>query len=135
MDVTQEAVTTQGCVSADIHQSLVKAHEALVTARENDGNRLIEWSYKKDNLRGYLQENKEELGEHAQAIADLFDIVLTRNYTVTVLVEFTATIESERELTEEDFSSYYITPELYWGSHEVSFENSDITDVTIEEDN
>lgn len=135
MDVTQEAVTTQPCVSADIHQSLVKAHEALVTARENDTNRLIEWSNKKETLRGYLQKNQDELGDHAQAIADIFDIVLTRNYTVTVTVEFTATIESERELSEDDFSAYYITPELYWGSHEVSFMDSNITDVTIEEDN
>ena len=49
---------------------------------------LMELKGKVDTVRDYLLENYEELGEHAQEIADLLDLELTKEVSVTVTVEF-----------------------------------------------
>lgn len=41
-----------------------------------------------DMVKSYLMENHEDLDEHAQEIADILDIELTREVSVTVTVEF-----------------------------------------------
>ena len=49
---------------------------------------LAELKGKLEHVKEYLLENYEELEEHAQEIADLLDIELVKEVSVTVTVEF-----------------------------------------------
>jgi|LakMenEpi03Aug12_release.lakeMendotaPanAssembly.Ray.scaffolds.fasta_scaffold856651_2 hypothetical protein len=49
---------------------------------------VTDYKLGKNAVQEYLLENYHELGEHAQEIADLLDIELVKDVTVTVTVEF-----------------------------------------------
>jgi hypothetical protein len=68
----------------------INAHEisAILRYDKRRQKELTELKGKLDTVRDYLLENYEELGEHAQEIADLLDIELTKEVSVTVTVEF-----------------------------------------------
>lgn len=123
------------CVDLTTHEN--KVNELLT--RINSLNSTLEscqaknrdYANKVDNLKDYLIENRDDLGEHAEAIADIFGIKLTKTYDVSVTVIFTATIESEEEPDESDLQ-YNVTPSMYWG-FEVIEDNYEVTEASVEE--
>ena len=64
-----------------------------------------------DNVVQYLRDNRDDLGDHAQEIADLLDASIKYVYNLSVTVTFTTPIESDDELT-EDYIERNISPEL-----------------------
>jgi len=60
----------------------------IARSMKRTSKELMELKGKVDTVRDYLLENYEELGEHAQEIADLLDLELTKEVSVTVTVEF-----------------------------------------------
>ena len=87
---------------------LAEQVSALRTALD-EANRSLEWYKDKartnannmEALSDYLKENRDELELHAESIADIFGISLTRTYEVTFTVEYTFTVESDEKVTEE----------------------------------
>jgi len=76
---------------------LMEAHQ-LSSLKNNEtvrSNRIVKLNGQIDNVRDYLIENYDELDSHADEIARLLDIELSRTVTVDVNVTFSTTIELE----------------------------------------
>ena len=74
----------------------------------------VERDMHKDNIeaaRQYLLENRYDMPEHAEALADLLGVKLTRTYDVAVTVTFTTQVEIDEEIGNDDIE-YNMTPEL-----------------------
>ena len=73
--------------------------------RLNEVNKLQR--SRESDLETYLDENWEDLGDHAEPIADIFKIVTTKEVTVTLTVDFEVTLSVPRgevdNVTEYDF--------------------------------
>ena len=61
---------------------------AMLRGDKRRQEQLTALSLKTISVQEYLLENYEELGEHAQEIADLLDLELIKEVSVTVTVEF-----------------------------------------------
>ena len=73
---------------------VLEAHE-VTSLKNNDTlrqKRIAKLDASIENVREYLVENYEELGEHADEIARLLDIELTNEVTVDVNVTFSVTM-------------------------------------------
>ena len=74
----------------------------------------VERDMHKDNIeaaRQYLLENRYDMPEHAEALADLLGVKLTRTYDVAVTVTFTTQVEIDEEIGNDDIE-YNLLPEF-----------------------
>jgi hypothetical protein len=80
-------------------------------------------------LRTYLTDNYDDLEQHAQVIADIFGIALTKEITYSVVIN--ATISAEVPIEEldsvEDFVRGNLTVDSYNG--EISVQNFEVESV------
>ena len=92
--------------------------------------------YNQTELKNYLNENRDELGDCATDIAEIFGIALTRTYNVEVTYVLKATITSEDELDEGAFE-YEQTAEasINWNGVDVESEEINVTNVSLTEEN
>ena len=74
-------------------------------------------------LREYLVDNFDDLGEHAEPIAEIFNIDLTKEVEVTVRVSYSLTVTVPMNWTEDDISNNLRYPEGF---------ESDDNDMCIE---
>jgi len=73
---------------------VLEAHE-VTSLKNNDEirkQRIVKLNGQIDNVRDYLIENYDELGDHADEIARLLNIELTNEVTVDVNVTFSVTM-------------------------------------------
>jgi len=105
---------------SSVTPEVLEAHQ--VTSLKNNEtvrtNRIVKLNGQIDNVRDYLIENYDELGNHADEIARLLDIELTNEVTVDVNVTFSVTMTLPMG-TEAD------SVEGYDFSFDVVSENSD----------
>lgn len=87
---------------------------------------LMELKGKVDTVRNYLLENYEELGEHAQEIADLLDLELTKDVSVTVTVEFEVQLSVKPD---EDMDDILMNLEYSMENHDsvIEYYTGDVT--------
>lgn len=71
--------------------SVISAQDISTMARTGRRNNQELMSMKSNlhAVREYLLENYEDMGDHAQEIADLLEVEMTKEVTVTLTVEYT----------------------------------------------
>lgn len=74
----------------DAKPKLISAQDISTMGRsmKRTSQELMELKSKIEHVKEYLLEAYDDLGEHAQEIADWLDIELTKDVSVTVTVEF-----------------------------------------------
>lgn len=79
---------------SSVTPEVLEAHQvtSLKNNEELRKQRIIKTNGQIDNVRDYLIENYDELGDHADEIARLLDIELTNEVTVDVNVTFSVTM-------------------------------------------
>jgi len=79
---------------SSVTPEVLEAHQvtSLKNNEEVRKQRIIKVNSQIDNVRNYLIENYDELGDHADEIARLLDIELTNEVTVDVNVTFSVTM-------------------------------------------
>jgi hypothetical protein len=101
----------------------------LAYTKENLYKSVNEYYTKEQWLRTYLTDNFDDLEHHAQAIADIFGIALTKEITYSVVIN--ATISAEVPMEEldsiEDFITGNLTVDSYNG--EISVDNFEVESV------
>jgi hypothetical protein len=65
-----------------------------------------EFNRKRNALEEYLDENWDDLGMHANEIAEIFGIALTKEVDVTVTVEYEITLTIPRSCSTDDLNEY-----------------------------
>ena len=82
---------------------------------------------KKDKLEEYLDENWDSLDDHAEAIAEIFDISTDVEKEVEVTISGTMTIKAPRSFDWDDLrhTSFEVSIDTHW-SNEFSIENYDL---------
>ncbi|NBW22851.1 MAG: hypothetical protein EBR82_84390 [Caulobacteraceae bacterium] len=81
-------------VYAGVTPLVLEAHE-VTSLKNNDAirsQRIVKLNSQIDNVREYLIENYDELGDHADEIARLLDIELTNEVTIDLNVTFSVTM-------------------------------------------
>jgi len=107
----------------------------LAYTKENLYKSVNEYYTKEQWLRTYLTDNFDELEHHAQAIADIFGIALTKEITYSVVINATISAEvpivrlnSRRYLDSmEDFITGNLTVDSY--NSEISVDNFEVESV------
>lgn len=95
-----------------------------VTARASRfSEQLTQYRVMVAQLKEYLVDNYEDLGEHAEPIAEIFSIDLTKEVEVTVRVSYSLTVTVPMNWTEDDISNNLRYPEGF---------ESDDNDMCIE---
>lgn len=80
-------------------------------------------------LSDYLKENYEDIGEeHASAIAELFDIELTKTVEFDVNATFTIQVEVPMDFDKSDLE-WSLEPSLECSSYDIEVTNADIVYV------
>lgn len=74
-------------------------------------------------LREYIVDNFDDLGEHAEPIAEIFNIELTKEVEVSVRVSYSLTVTVPLNWTEDEISNNLRCPEGF---------ESDDNDMVIE---
>jgi hypothetical protein len=74
----------------DAKPKVLTAQDVSQTMRsmKRTSKELMELKVKVDTVRDYLLENYQYMDDHAQEIADLLDLEMTKEVSVTVKVEF-----------------------------------------------
>lgn len=74
----------------EVMPKIISAHDLNVMARsmKRTSKELMDLKRKVESVREYLLEAYEDMGDHAQEIADLLDVELVKEVSVTVTVEF-----------------------------------------------
>ena len=127
-------VTIEGFVelahTLTVDNNRLKEQVAYLTRSNNSHE------YNQTELKNYLNENRDELGDCATDIAEIFGIALTRTYNVEVTYVLKATITSEDELDEGAFE-YEQTAEasIDWNGVDVESEEINVTNVSLTEEN
>lgn len=110
----------------------VPAHEVEYLTKELDRVKAVvaDYSRKIANVEEYLNDNLEELDEHATEIADKLGIDLTKEVEVTISVEITATVRIPASKDVEDLK-YDFDVTLDSNDYEVEIEdyNAEVTSV------
>ena len=90
----------------------------------------------KDKLEEYLDENWDSLDDHAETIAEIFDISTEVEKEVEVSISGTMTIKAPRSFDWDDLSytSFEVSIDTHW-SNEFSIENYDldVTDTSVQD--
>ena len=75
----------------EVMPKLISVNEISVMARsmKRTSKELMDLKSKLESVREYLLEAYEDMGDHAQEIADLLDVELVKEVSVTVTVEYT----------------------------------------------
>ena len=95
-----------------------------VTARASRfSEQLTQYRVMVAQLKEYLVDNYEDLGEHAEPIAEIFSIDLTKEVEVSVRVSYSLTVTVPLSWTEDDISNNLRYPEGF---------ESDDNDMCIE---
>jgi hypothetical protein len=85
-------------------------------------------------LREYLVENFDDLGEHAEPIAEIFSIDLTKEVEVSVRVTYSLTVTVPMNWTEDDISNNLRYPEGFESDDNdmcIESESADIDRVSV----
>lgn len=91
------------------------------------------------SLREYLCENYEDLGEHAEAIASMFGMELTKTVTWTVTARITITGEVRPNIDPDNvsISEYISVSDAYHyddeGVDNITVEDYEVTDISWED--
>jgi len=101
----------------------------LAYTKENLYKSVNEYYTKEQWLRTYLTDNFDDLEHHAQAIADIFGIALTKEITYSVVIN--ATISAEVPMEDLDSIEDFITGNLTVDSYnsEISVDNFEVESV------
>jgi len=101
----------------------------LAYTKENLYKSVNEYYTKEQWLRTYLTDNFDDLEHHAQAIADIFGIALTKEITYSVVINATISAEVPMEDLDsiEDFITGNLTVDSYNG--EISVDNFEVESV------
>ena len=101
----------------------------LAYTKENLYKSVNEYYTKEQWLRTYLTDNFDDLEHHAQAIADIFGIALTKEITYSVVINATISAEVPMEDLDsiEDFIAGNLTVDSYNG--EISVDNFEVESV------
>lgn len=94
----------------------------LEYVKENLNASVNKYYTKEQQLRSYLMDNYDELEIHANEIAEMFDIALTKEveYTAWVRVDMTVEVEVGNEFDIEDFISNNLTVDSYGSEVQVT---------------
>ena len=98
---------------------------------KSENERVSRWwtdlERKKDRLEEYLDENWDSLDDHAEEIAEIFDISTDVEKEVEVTISGTMTIKAPRSFDWDDLShtSFEVSIDTHW-SNEFSIEGYDL---------
>ena len=113
----------------------MKAPEITQLMRLNDTRMksLVDYEYKVEKAQEYLIENYEELGDHADEIAELLGIELqqTVSFEMTVTITGSITVPVGKSLWE--LSEYDFDIDLTCSNSDYELEEYDVTDFNLEE--
>lgn len=104
----------------------------ILNNKLDDRNRRIsDFNTNINAVRDYLVENYDELEGHADSIADILGVDLTKTTTFTVVATYTVEITHniDEEPTEFDFSIGWSNGLEYNGSGDMEIVDSDVTEV------
>ena len=85
-------------------------------------------------LREYIVDNFDDLGEHAEPIAEIFSIELTKEVEVSVRVSYSLTLTVPLNWTEDDISNNLRHPEGFESDDNdmvIESESADIDRVSV----
>jgi hypothetical protein len=112
----------------DAKPRVIDAQEisAMLRGDKRRQEQLTALSLKTISVQEYLVENYEELGEHAQEIADLLDLELTKEVSVTVTVEFEVQLSVKPD---EDLDDILMNLEYSMENHDsvIEYYSGDVT--------
>ena len=80
-------------------------------------------------LREYLVENFDDLGEHAEPIAEIFSIDLTKEVEVSVRVTYSLTVTVPLNWTEDEISNSLRYPEGFESDDDAMCIESECADI------
>jgi predicted nuclease with TOPRIM domain len=89
---------------------------------KSENERVTRWwndlERKKDELEEYLDENWDDLGDHAEKIAEIFEISTEVEKEVSVQISGSMTIKAPRSYDWDDlqYSSFTVSIEADWGA-------------------
>lgn len=82
--------------NVELQDKIVDLEKRLDTANSNwefSRTRIMEYAAKVEHLESFIKENHSYMDEdHVTAICEIFDIVLSQDYDVTVTVSFSGTV-------------------------------------------
>jgi hypothetical protein len=119
----------------DIHESCKRG---LAFERSNRLNIASALNDAKDELREYLVEHREDIGdEHIKGIADIFGIELEVEYTVNITVQISATVTRDLADTNSpdpsEWANWTVAEHLTIdGDSVISIDDWDVTNVDAE---
>jgi len=123
----------------DTNSSATCSYEQVAQQERADKERYFQIATNQtrnvENLREYLVENYEDLGNHADSIAEIFDISLTKSATVTLTVSITAELSNlPMNFTEDSVSDWDFDISMSYSgegdldSEDITIENLDVTE-------
>lgn len=128
-------ITTPESMVDSVRQELELTYGNKITELENNNSalrlRIANLEYNVEKVRDYLVENYDELELHADSIAEIIGVKLSKTTTYTVVV--THTVEITHDLDEQepnyyDFSINYSGEIEYNGVGDMEIIDSDLTD-------
>ena len=123
---TENGQTVAKTMSADVVTT-------LETARKNNLEHRIKLQNQLDKLKEYLNENYDDLELHADEIAEIMGIDLTRTIELEMSATFTVTVELGRDQDPSDIDAYDFNVEI--SSYTYDIENDDVTAIHIDDYN
>lgn len=113
-------------LTADQLSAVYKSQPRLV-------NRIDEFEKAQEKAREYLVDNHEDLGEHAEKIARILGVELTREVTVYVTVEFELSLSLEPSQSVDDVVSDITFDAELWYGNEATLNSAEVTDTNWQE--
>lgn len=110
--------------------------EELKSKSSNYLERLQQSRANVASLEEYIKDNYEDLGEHAQPIAEIFNIELTKTLEVQVKVSYSVTVTVPLNWDEDNISDNLRIPEGFESDDNdmvIESESSDMDRITVYE--
>jgi hypothetical protein len=121
-------INESGTAWDDPKPKLMSAQDISTGMRSSKKNseELFELKRKIEHVKEYLLEAYDDLGEHAQEIADWLDIELTKDVSVTVTVEFEVQLSVKPD---EDLDDILMNLEYSMENHDsvIEYYSGDVT--------
>ena len=103
--------------------------ESLQSRSSMDSQRINLYTNSVNALKEYLLENYNELEMHADSIADIFDISLKREVTVTFTIHASATVDVEPGMDVEDIITDNVFVDANYG--DIVIDDYTVEDVEV----
>ena len=117
---------------SEVKPELVNAGQVSDIYKNNQIKRNVIDDFNKNNdaVEQYLIDNYDELGEHADKIAELLGFTLSREVELEITATFRVTVELERGIDPYDIDAYDFGFDITSYEHEI--QNDETTAICID---